>query len=267
MTTLLSLPTELIVLILSYSTAQTATRLARANKELRAIWIKHNDHIVNCIIKNILPASAYQDALELGRLQRGLLPPCELIDATYFGRILHDATLAAITIAACDIEPHTRVHTDRYCSYYFVRKLVLAGRCHQKPRPGGHDLKQTLYSALIATSTPIQTISFHVQLCSFMYNYARARKAGLAHSVWALEKHSDIDDESDSDGEDASGDCEEESDGTEAGGYPPLMPIYGGRKSEWKYADEVLMEAWWDRYKRTQNLKKLIFKDSCEVEV
>jgi hypothetical protein len=266
MTTLLSLPTELIILILSYSNPQTATRLARANKELQAIWRKNNNHILTCIVKNILPASAYQDALELATLQGTILRPCELIDATYFGRILHDATLASMTIAACDIEPHDRVHTDRYCSYYFVRKLLLAGRCHQKPRPGGQALKQTLYSALIATSTPPQTISFHAQLITFMYNYARARKAGLAHSVWALEKHSDIDDESDSDGEDASGDCEEDSDGTEEGGYPSLMPIYGGRKSEWKYADKVLMEAWWDRWRGgTGILWKLIFNPD-EVE-
>lgn len=65
MTTLLSLPTELIILILSYSNAQTATRLARANKELQAIWLKNNDYILTCIVKNILPAPAYQDASNL----------------------------------------------------------------------------------------------------------------------------------------------------------------------------------------------------------
>jgi hypothetical protein len=41
MTNLLSLPTELIIHILSCSTVQTATRLTSANKELQAIWLKH----------------------------------------------------------------------------------------------------------------------------------------------------------------------------------------------------------------------------------
>jgi hypothetical protein len=260
MTTLLSLPTELIVLVLSCSTAQTAARLARANKELQAIWIKHNDHILNCIIKNVLPASAYQDALELASLQTRLLPPCELIDATYFGRILHDASLASATIAACDIEPHTGLHTDMYASYYFVRKLLLAARCHRKARPGVQALKQTLYSALSVKSARSGTISLHTRLCNFMYTFARDRTPGLAHDVSAPEKHSDLEDESGNGSEDTSGDCEKGS-----GGTAPLTPIYGGRKSEWEYANKVLGAAWWDRWQATENLRMLIFNPD-EVE-
>jgi hypothetical protein len=280
MTDLLSLPTELIVLILSYSTAQTAARLARANKELQAIWRKHNDQILTCIVKNILPAPAYQDALELASLQSMLLPSCELIDATYFGRILHDATLASMTVAAWKLLDHTRTPNDMYGSYYFVRKLVLAGRCHRKARHGGHALKRALYSVLRAKSTPTRTISSYAGLIALICFYDRNRRPGLSHGVWnpyklpnddwdpewecrdALHGSNDLSNysEDDSDGsEGGSGDSEEESDGTES-----RLPSCNGRRvNQWKYckyADDVLHAVWMDRWQRTRTLKPTIFK-------
>jgi hypothetical protein len=263
---LLSLPIELIVLILASCPVQTATRLAIANKELHAIWLKHNDHILESMFKETFPASAHEDAIDFRDLQNSLVRREQFINATqqgpsvvdqpsptapFFGQLLRDATLAVMTVASWRVLPHTRMYTDAYGSYYFVRKLVLAGRHQNEP------LKGTLFSTLSrARSTPTQTPFSHVDLCNFICGYARDLEPGVAHGVWTPEKDENTDDEDgsndDDDGEDESGDCnedddvsgdgeEEESDGAE-GGFTPRT-FYDGRTPEWKYAVEVLEAA------------------------
>jgi hypothetical protein len=60
-TNLPSLPTELVVSILSFPTVQNATRLPRANKESQAIWLKHADRILEIMFMEALPTSAYKN--------------------------------------------------------------------------------------------------------------------------------------------------------------------------------------------------------------
>jgi hypothetical protein len=99
MTNLLSLPTELIIHILSCSTVQTATRLTSANKELHAIWLKHTQPILEGIARYI---PAYQDVVDLTNLQYSFneQPEVEPTLATqppavlHFRRLLYNADFA-----------------------------------------------------------------------------------------------------------------------------------------------------------------------------
>jgi hypothetical protein len=242
--TLLSLPNELIVVIISHSTVQTATRLARANKELQANWLKHRDKILKRMFQDTLPASAHQDAYDFASDQASIFWREQMInprpsdsvkqelDAPTYGRLLRDALLANMTIASwCEL-PHTHIHTDGYGSYYFIRKLVMAGRYQNEP------LEHALLSALGTKKASTKTVMSHVDLCNFICGYARLLEPGVKHGVWIPEPVED--DESDEgedepddaedqsgDGEDGSGDSEEESDGDE-GGFTP-KPFYDGR--------------------------------------
>jgi hypothetical protein len=72
MTTLLDLPTELIIQVLTSSpTVWTATCLSSVNKELRAIWLKHTNQILEGIVGPRVPA--YEDAVDLANLQTSFL--------------------------------------------------------------------------------------------------------------------------------------------------------------------------------------------------
>lgn len=242
------------------------------------------------MIKDVIPASVYEGALELASLQRRLLPPWELIAVPkgpsvnyyrtfgYFRRILCDATLASVTVAAWRGLPHTHVYTDAYGSYYCIRMLVLAGCCDPRARRGGQ--------ALSEKSTSTQTIFSCVDLCSFICGYARDLEPGIKHGVYTHKKDSgikdesngseyrfaddgesnDSEDQSDDGSEDGSGDGKDgssasdsgESDGS-AGGFP-MLPSYDGRTPEWKRAIEVLEAARSDWLYRTRELKKTILK-------
>ena len=213
--TLLSLPNELIVVIISHSTVQTATRLARANKELQANWLKHRDKILKRIFQDTLPASAHQDAYDFASDQASIFWREQMInprpsdsvkqelDAPTYGRLLRDALLANMTIASWRELPHTHIHTDGYGSYYFIRKLVMVGRYKN------NSLKQTLCSALGVRKTPTKKLMSHVDLCNFICGYARDLEPGRAHGVWIPEPVED--DESD-EGEDELDDGEDQSD-------------------------------------------------------
>lgn len=193
------------------------------NKELQAIWRKHNEHILERMVRSILPASAYQDALELASLQRRLLPPCELNyplqgpqvnyyqTPAYFRRILRDATLASVTVAAWRGLPHTHVYTDAYGSYYFIRMLVLAGCCDPRARRGGQALKQAIYWALSNESTSTQMLFSCLYICCFICGYARDLEPDIKHGVYTHKKDSGIKDES-NDSEDQSADDGESND-------------------------------------------------------
>jgi hypothetical protein len=106
MTTLLDLPTELIIQVLTSSpTVWTATCLSSVNKELRAIWLKHTNQILEGIVGPRVPA--YEDAVDLANLQTSFLSkdlPKKAAPARstyqspavlYFWRFLKDAALAS----------------------------------------------------------------------------------------------------------------------------------------------------------------------------
>jgi hypothetical protein len=72
MTTLLDLPTELIIQVLTSSpTVWTATCLSSVNKELRTIWLRHTNQILEGIVGPRVPA--YEDAVDLANLQTSFL--------------------------------------------------------------------------------------------------------------------------------------------------------------------------------------------------
>jgi hypothetical protein len=220
------------------------------------------------MFKDTLPASAHQDAFDLASDQTSVLwreqainprpshSAKQELDAPTYGRLLRDALLANMTIAAWRELPPTHIHTDAYGSYYFIRKLVMAGRYRND------SLKQTLCSALGVKKTPTKKLMSHVDLCNFICGYGRDLEPGRAHGVWIPEPVED--DESDEgedeldEGEDQSDDGGEESDGTE-GVFTP-KPFYDGRTPEWKWAIEVLEAAESDRLYRTRELRKTILK-------
>jgi hypothetical protein len=235
------------------------------------------------MFKDTLPASAHQDAFDLASDQTSVFwreqainprpshSAKQELDAPTYGRLLRDALLANMTIAAWRELPPTHIHTDAYGSYYFIRKLVMAGRYKN------NSLKQTLCSALCVKKTPTKKLMSHVDLCNFICGYGRDLEPGRAHGVWIPEpveddesdegedELDDGEDQSDDGGEDASGDGEvesddggEESDGTK-GGFTP-KPFYNGRTPEWKWAIEVLEAAESDRLYRTRELRKTILK-------
>jgi hypothetical protein len=86
MTSLLSLPTELIIHVLaSCPIAQTAACLSAANKELRAIWLKHTREILEGIVRLRVPA--HKVATAVAKMQRALLPDDEFSDAAQLSSV------------------------------------------------------------------------------------------------------------------------------------------------------------------------------------
>lgn len=115
MTSLLSLPTELIIQVLtSCPTAQTATCLSAVNKDLRAIWLKHTREILEGIVRLRVPA--HKIATALAKTQRSLLPDDEFADAAqlssadqaplilHYALLFRNASLASSAIAARNAE-------------------------------------------------------------------------------------------------------------------------------------------------------------------
>jgi hypothetical protein len=174
MTSLLSLPTELIIQVFaSCPTVYTAACLSAANKELRAIWLKHTDQILERTLRDTLPG--YEDAVDLANMQRSLLSPEQSTDATqtpdyqYYRRLLHDAKLASPLIAEWkkdikrDPDQFTwrrRIPQDPHISYYLIRKLILTPYCRDK------QVKRELYSTLSAA--PFHLVQSHNDLMEFL---------------------------------------------------------------------------------------------------
>jgi hypothetical protein len=174
MTNLLSLPTELIIHILSCSTVQTATRLTSANKELHAIWLKHTQPILEGIARYI---PAYQDVVDLTNLQYSFneQPEVEPTLATqppavlHFRRLLYNADFAAEATAGW---PDTWQHKH---SYYLIRKLVLA-HLHQDEK-----LKRALFSTL--SVAPLGTPYVAWKTCEWLCRHGRDDHLGLTHCI------------------------------------------------------------------------------------
>ena len=179
MTSLLSLPTEIIIQILaSCPTAYTAVSLSSVNTEIHAIWLKHIRQILESIARSI---PAYEDATDLTNLQYtfeeqpttdavGSAQPLALL---HFRRLLSNAALAAEATAGW---PDTWQHKH---SYYLVRKLVLA-YLHQDEK-----LKRALFLTL--STAPIPTPYVAYKICNFLCCDARYDHLGVIHCIPSID--------------------------------------------------------------------------------
>jgi hypothetical protein len=240
MTSLLSLPTELIIHISALCpTAQTATCLSAVNKELRAIWLKHTREILESIVRLRVPA--YEEATALAKMQCSLLPDDELADAAQLPSvdqaplILHhallfrNASLASSAIAAWKAHliflPATNWRyscqfPDKHRSYYLIRMLVAVYRCLDEQQ----ELLRAYHSLLKATQTDrLVTLD---ELCTFLHE---VRHQGL-HITMKDEKDRDTDELTD-------------------GSWTP----------GWDYAAKVVRAAVYERTDVTYMLEDMIF--------
>ena len=181
MTSLLSLPTELLVNIFaSCPTAQTAECLSGANKALHAIWWKHTHHILEGIARSI---PSYGEATIVAKMQHAMLPADELVDAIqmssvdrtplvlHFSLLFRNASLASSAVAAWKAWiaslPISNWRTrftfrDLHHSYYLIRMLVTVHCCLDQQQ----ELLRVYCSMLRATSTArLTTLD---ELCAFL---------------------------------------------------------------------------------------------------
>lgn len=246
MTTLLDLPTELIIQVLTSSpTVWTATCLSSVNKELRAIWLKHTNQILEGIVGPRVPA--YEDAVDLANLQTSILSkdlPKKVAQARstyhspavlYFWRFLKDAALASEVADAWKESWHFNPSRFGYedqihpayvlpqSSYYLFRKLVLA-YVQQDEK-----FKRALYSTISAA--PLVNLTANAKLCDFLCSQLRE------DDKIALDNHILTDD--------GIGSCE----------------------PEWEYTDAVTRAALADRILGTNTLEAVMFKSPRPSEV
>jgi hypothetical protein len=137
MTTLLSLPTEILMnILIAASNTRTLLRLSDASRRLRSIWLDHTQHIVASAYKKKIPHIEEAIALTLVELRCGEVP--SLQDSSAFHlclpRVLRNAGLAT---SVCDAASRNNTlykidwesedpYTDKVRAYYLIRHIVLA---------------------------------------------------------------------------------------------------------------------------------------------
>jgi hypothetical protein len=131
MTTLLSLPNELIIHIYTHApTLQAAACLSAVNRRLRSVWLENTNQIAEPILRRQIPA--YDEAVDVAILE------AEIYDSPhspakndyplhlYVNRLLNNASLAssAVTAWVADArdEPYPE-ESQAHSSYYLMRKL------------------------------------------------------------------------------------------------------------------------------------------------
>jgi hypothetical protein len=179
MTTLLSLPNELIIHIYTHApTLQAAACLSAVNKRLRSVWLENTNLIAEAILKRQIPA--YDDAVDVAILGADIYNspkspskndyPLHL----YVDRLLRNADLAASatnawaadrgTLSAEDLatlHPYDLSDASQHASYYLLRKIVVA---YQHPVA---QLRREMLTTLRATSKD-QVLTYTKLLNSMM---------------------------------------------------------------------------------------------------
>lgn len=137
MTTLLSLPSEIIInILIAAHTTRTLLRLSCVNRRIRSIWQEHSQHIIASAYKARIPHIEQAMSLTLVEAQCGEIPflgqPSEL--HLYLPRVLRNAGLA---VSVCDaanrdntLEKIEWETEDKYIellrAYYLIRHTLLA---------------------------------------------------------------------------------------------------------------------------------------------
>jgi hypothetical protein len=151
MTTLLSLPTEVLInILIAVPNTRTLLRLSKASRRLRSIWLDHTQHIVASAYKKKIPHIEEAIALTLVELRCGEVPSLQGYSAYHLclPRVLRNAGLAT---SVCDsanrdnklekIEWETEdKYLDMLRAYYLIRHTLLA---YDHP-----ELRPSVYSAL-----------------------------------------------------------------------------------------------------------------------
>jgi hypothetical protein len=137
MTTLLSLPTEIIISILiAAPNTRTLLRLCSASRRLRSIWLEHAQYIVASAYTRKIPHIEQAIALTLVELRLGEVPLLEDSSAFHLclPRVLRTAGLATSVCNAASrnnrlykIDWETEdPYTDMLRAYYLIRHTLLA---------------------------------------------------------------------------------------------------------------------------------------------
>jgi hypothetical protein len=137
MTTLLSLPTEILINILvAAPNTRTLLYLSNVSRRLRSIWLDHTQHIVASAYKNKIPDIEEVIALTLVEVQCGEVPLLQDSPAFHLclPRVLRNAGLATSVCDAADrdnrlekIEWETEdKYLDMLRAYYSIRHTLLA---------------------------------------------------------------------------------------------------------------------------------------------
>lgn len=137
MTTLLSLPTEILInILIAGPNTRTLLRLSSSTHRLRSIWLDHAQHIVASAYKKKIPYIEEAIALTLVELRCGEV--LSLQDSSAFHlclpRVLRNAGLAT---SVCDAASRNNTlykidwatedpYTDKIRAYYLIRHIVLA---------------------------------------------------------------------------------------------------------------------------------------------
>lgn len=230
------IPREITILIyILCPDASTALQLSLINREHRLVWINNFEHITRAILEP--ETSAYDDAVELARIETWTLKPIALRSSSTDGesltssqileseepqssahlwipRLQRNAELAVAVCAECEAYETTRspdcyrwkmTFTSWPESYYFIRLLVLSFHFAQ--------LRPPLLARLDGCS--IDTLNTCLELCEFM-NEWMSDEEQIRHSIPKEPEQRTIEDEL----------------------------IMNANKPEWDDANEVIREAW-----------------------
>lgn len=244
MANLLSLSTELLVLIYSSSpTIEIAALLSSTNQRLRAVWLEHGGIIIANILEPQIPAS--KDAVELAILEgtwtHNTHPVNPIPLRLCLSRLLHNADLALSATTEWDehkvcLSNHLkrfppRTYTSKQASYYLARKLLLA---RQRPE-SRRSLLPPLHKTLVTAS--IETLHTHDDLLAFLTMNAATHEERLRHGIpkpkeeWSLyDVYDDVQD----------------------------APII---RDEWEWVRNVLETAMMDKLKEKNDLEGFMFDD------
>lgn len=137
MTTLLSLPSEIIIdILIAAPTTRTLLHLSCVSRRIRAIWQEHSQHIIASAYKTKIPHIEEAISLTLLEAQCGEVPCLgeQLKLHLYLPRVLRNAGLATSvcdaanrdnTLHHIDWEPENP-YTDMIRAYYLIRHIILA---------------------------------------------------------------------------------------------------------------------------------------------
>jgi hypothetical protein len=245
MTTLLSLPNELIIHIYTHApTLQAAACLSAVNRRLRSVWLENTNQIAEPILRRQIPA--YDEAVDVAILE------AEIYDSPhspakndyplhlYVNRLLNNASLASSatnawtvdrgTLSAESLEilhPYDLSDNSQHASYYLLRKGVLA---HQHPVA---QLRRDILSTLRVASE--DQVLMHTKLIDSMMGSFGTNPDRCRHRILADEEDEDCTSGGDSIGSHA--------------------------KKEWRHVRSVLYAAVRDKNAGgTRKLDKKLFK-------
>jgi hypothetical protein len=168
MTTLLSLPNELIIHIYTHApTLQAAGCLSAVNRRLRSVWLENTNLIAETILRRQIPA--YDEAVDVAILE------AEIYDSPhspakndyplhlYVNRLLNNASLAssAVTTWMADgtDEPYPE-ESQAHSSYYLMRKLLF-----EYDHPNA-ELRQEIF--LLLGSSSFKVLDLHDSFTCFL---------------------------------------------------------------------------------------------------